>query len=45
MQPHRLRMILASLTGDYAPLGMQHLLEQGEKEVGKHVDYSRNDIL
>lgn len=45
MQPHCLRTVLASLTGDYAPLGMRHLLEQGEKEVGKHLDSSRNGII
>lgn len=45
MQPHCLRMVLTNLTGDYAPVGMRHLLEQGEKEVGKHLDYSRNGII
>lgn len=45
MQPHCLRMVLTNLTGDYAPVGMRHLLEQGEKEVEKHLDYSRNDII
>lgn len=44
MQPHCLRTVLASLTGDYSSLGMQYLLEQEEKEVGKHLDYSRKGI-
>lgn len=36
--------VLASLTGDYSLLGMQPLLVQGEKVVGKHLNYSRNDM-